>query len=187
VKNLIFLAFIIFSSAALATSGEHHEEGIPVKLITYQFINVGLIAIGLIYFLREGIKKTFLERRAGYLVAAEKAETARKLAENERSNMEHRLTNLEETAAERIARARAEAADLKKQLIQEAEALSQRLKVESEQSAKAEIAKAKKEIREEIIRQAMEMTRTHIEKQVSPEDHVRLQNNFIQNIQVGQK
>ena len=185
-KQLLIFTLFMSSAVALGAGGEHHD-GVPVKMIIYQLINVTLIVVGLIYFLKDGVKKSFLDRRASYLAAAEKAETARKAAELERSTMAQRLSSLENTAEESISRARAEAADLKKQMIQEADALSKRLKSEAEQSAKAEVLRAKKEIREELIKQAMETTKAQVEKQVSPEDHTRLQNNFIQNIQVVQK
>lgn len=186
-KNLILFTLILSPMLAIAAGGEHHEGGVPVKTIIYQVINVGLIVVGLIYFLKEGVRKAFKERQATYLAAAQKAEAARKAAENERAEMSQRLSHLENTASESIARARAEAVDLKKQIITEAENLSKRLKDDAAQTAHAEVMRAKKEIRESLIKQATETAKEQIEQQVSAADHERLQSNFIQNIQVVQK
>lgn len=190
-KNIIFFGLLLLSVGALAASGEHggdhHAEAIPVKLITYQAINVLIIVIGMIYFLKDGIRKAFKERQANYMIAAQKAEAARKEAEDQRLMMQQKLTHIESTAEESVARARAEAADMRNQIINEAKSLSQRIKAEAEQSAQAEILRAKKEIREDLIKKAIVMTKEQVEKQVSAADHERLQTNFIQNIQVVQK
>lgn len=188
-KNIIFFGLLLLSVGALAADGggEHHAEGVPVKLVTYQAINMAIIVIGLIYFLKDGVRKAFKERQASYLVAAQKAEAARKEAEDQRLMMMQKISHIENTATESVARARAEAVDMKNQIINEAKSLSQRIKSEAEQSAQAEILRAKKEIRESIIKQAMDLTKDQVEKQVSAADHERLQSNFIQNIQVVQK
>lgn len=185
--NLMLLTLILSPVLAFAAGGEHHEGAVPVKTIIYQVINVGAIVAGLIYFLKDGVREAFKERQATYLVAAQKAEAARKAAEAERSEMAQRLSHLENTASESITRARAEAVDMKKQIITEAENLSRRLKEDAAQTAQAEVMRAKKEIRESLIKQATEAAKEQIEHQVSAADHERLQSNFIQNIQVVQK
>ena len=191
-KYFLSVIFTLSSLAAWAQEhGGHGEEGghdgIPTKIIIYQTINVVLLIIGMIYFLREPLKKYFQERRSLFLSEAKKAEAARKAAEQERMDIQVRLSKLESTADESIERARAEAADMKKQLIAEAEALSKRIREEAQEAARLEAEKAKNQIREALIKESLETARTQLTARVTPEDHQRLQSHFINNIQAVQK
>ena len=98
-----------------------------------------------------------------------------------------RLSKLESTADESISRARAEAADMKRQMVADAEALSKRLREEAASAAKLEVERAKNELRETLIHESLEAARTQLSSKVTAEDHKRLQSDFIQNIQAGQK
>lgn len=185
---LVFLGQVALanSEAAAAHGGEHHIE-IPVKLVIYQSINVGAMLIGLFILLRKPVQAYFKEKRENFLSAAKKAEAARKAAEDERMQIQTRLSKLESTADESVARARAEAADMKKQILADADAMSKRLRDEAASAAKMEVERAKKELREMLITESLEASRQQLSSKVTAEDHQRLQTDFIQNIQVGQK
>lgn len=185
-KSILFL-LILLSSSLLFAAGAGHEGGVPTNLIIYQTINVTLIVIGLIYFLKEPVRKTFKDRHSQYIAAAQKAEIERKHAELALKEVKEKLENLNKTEMESISRARAEASDLKMQIIKEAEISSQKIKMEASESAKHEFAKAKKEIRNSMIIEAIKLSKNQIEQQVSSDDHQRLQQQFIQNIQVVQQ
>ncbi len=184
-----YLPFVILLLTQLAQAAEHEasHEGIPTKKILYQAINFILLIGGMIYFLREPLKKYFHEKRADYLTAATKAEAARKAAENERMEMQVRLTKLESTADESIAQARIEAAEMKKQLIAEAEILSERIRKEAEIAAKFESERAKNHLREELIKDSLEMAKSQLQSKVTADDHKRLQSEFLSNIQGVQR
>lgn len=189
-KYLLTSLIMTVSLAALAAEehGAHGEAlAIPVKLVTYQTINVVIMVIGLYYFLREPVRKYFADKRATYLSAAQKAESARKAAENERMQIEVRLSKLESTADESVARARAEAADMKKQLVAEAEALSKRIRDEAQESARIEIEKAKTHLREALIKESLEIAKAQVSSKLTADDHKRLQSDFISHIQAVQK
>jgi F-type H+-transporting ATPase subunit b len=178
-----------FSLVSLAEEHAAHGEAhaIPTKLIAYQTLNVVLMIVALVYFLKEPVRKFFLDKRSLFLSAAQKAEAARKAAEDEHAQIKVRLTKLESTADESVVRARAEAADMKKQLIAEAEVLSKRIRQEAEEAARNEVEKAKNQLRESLIRESLEMAKSQLASKVTPEDHKRLQTEFISNIQAVQK
>ncbi len=186
------LPIFVLTMAAIANASEAgggHEGAIevPVKLVTYQAINVVLMFAGLIYFLKDGVKKYFVEKRELFLASANKAEAARKSAEQEHMQIQVRLSQLESTADESVSRARAEAADMKKQLIAEAEALSKKIKEEAALAAKLEVEKAKRDLRASLVQDSIESARTNLNTKVSSDDQQRLQSNFISNIQAVQK
>jgi F-type H+-transporting ATPase subunit b len=186
--GILFLSYVAqaVEEAHHAAGGEHHEA-IPVKLITYQAINVGAMLIGLAIVLKKPLQNYFKEKKATFLSAAQKAEAARKTAETERMQIQTRLEKLESTADESVSRARAEAADMKKQLISEAEAMSKRIRDEAAAAAKMEVDRAKVQLREALIKEALEVSRQNLSSKVTADDHKRLQTDFIQNIQAVQK
>lgn len=189
-RFVVIISLLFFTSLQVLASGNTHsvsgDHEIPVKVIIYQTINVSILFAGLFYFLKKPVKNFFLEKKTQYILAAEKAQSAKFAAEQENLAIQVKLTKLESTADESIMRARAEAADLKNNLVNEAQLLSQRIKLEAENAAKNEIEKAKNKIREELIIESMKLARTQVKTIVSKEDHRRLQNEFIESINAVQ-
>lgn len=186
-KQLITMTTLILAAASVAYGAGGEHGAVPTTLITYQAINVIIMFAALIYFTKAGVRKFFQEKRAAYLSAAQKSEAARKAAEDEHTQIQARLSKLENTADESVARARAEAADMKKQLISEAETLSKRIREEAEQSARLEVQRAKSQLRESLIKDSVEAAKGQLGTKVSAEDQKRLQSDFISNIQAVQK
>lgn len=187
-KLLSFVGLILISTLVFANEhggGAGHDE-IPLKTIMYQSINVTILFAGLFYFLKNPVKSFFKEKKELFLSAAQKAQEAKAAAEEEHLAIQVKLTKLESTADESISRARAEAADLKKQLIQEAHTISKRIKSEAEAAAKLEIEKAKNKLREDMILEATKLARAQFVAGVSADDHKRLQGDFIDNIKAVQ-
>lgn len=181
----ISLTILLFSIRVFAADA-HHGGGLDaatIKTIVYQTINVGILVGALIYFLRKPTREFFAEKRASYLKEAQKAEAARRAAEEERQQIKARLHKLEVTADESISRARAEAAEMRNQMIAAAQALSQRIKEEARLSAILEVEKAKRNLREQMISEAIEAARQQMGTKVSVADHARLEGEFISNIQ----
>lgn len=188
-KQILPLLILFTAGAAWAAApgGHGDDHAIPFKLVGYQTFNVVLMFAGLIYFLKTPVKTFFAQKRENYLAEAKKAEAARKAAEQERADIQARLNKLETTADESVARARAEAADLRKSLIAEAEALSKRIRDEAQSAAKQEADRARHQLRDELIKESLQIARQQLSQKVTPDDHKRLQANFIHNIQAVQK
>jgi F0F1-type ATP synthase membrane subunit b/b' len=193
-SNLLFriLPLVLFAFAASANEGGHgeHSAGLDehtIKTIIYQAINVCALVAGLIYFLKVPVQKFFTEKKAEYVAAANRAQQARKLAEEEHLQIQIRLNKLESTADESVSRAKAEAAEMKNQLIHEASAISKRIREEAILAAKLEVEKAKHQLRDELIKEAFIQAKENLESKVSLEDHTRLQGEFINNIQAAQR
>src|SRR5258708_1077961 len=89
-----------------------HAAGIP-KVVYYQALNLGILVIVLIYFLRDKIKAFFAQRGHDFHQAVEKAHAVKHEAESKHKDIKERLQQLSDSAAENIARAHAEAEQLK--------------------------------------------------------------------------
>jgi F-type H+-transporting ATPase subunit b len=184
-NQIIVIAIILVGTAVQASTDTGHQE-VPIRTMIYQTINVALLFAGLFYFLKNPIKQMFKEKKETFVAYAEKAKQARVAAEQENMEIQVRLTRLESTAEESILRAKAEAADLKLQLIAEANEISRRIKQDSEASVRLEIEKAKVILREKMIKQSTQMARAQMGSKVSHEDHKRLQGDFIESIKAVQ-
>lgn len=172
--------------AAFANEGGHGAaQGLDahtIKTMIYQAINIAILVGALIYGLKASIKEFFKQKQASFLSTAEKAKAARVQAEEEHAQIKIQLTKLESTTHETISRARADAAQMRHQMLQEAEAMSKRIQQEAEQAAALEIAKAKASLRDQMIVQATILAEEALKQKVSTEDHKRLQGDFIRNV-----
>lgn len=185
-QNLIIILLTLLVTVIASAAGGH-GEGIPTTMITYQTINVAVIVVGLIWLLKKPVAEHFRVRRETYLLAANKAAETLKIAEKEMAEIEARLKKLETTAQDSIVRARAEAADLRKAIIKEAEETSQRIRSEAQITTMMEVTKAKDQLRAELVNKAIQQTREQLGSQVTGEDHERLQWRFVEQIQVVEK
>ena len=187
-KNIILLTLISsFAFAAEHGGAEQGLEGQTLKTIIYQAVNIIIIFAALIYFMKKPLSDFFKNKRQAFMHEAEKASVAKKAAEVEQISLKNKLSILESTAAESASRARAEAADMKNAIIKEAQFLSEKIKNEASGAAKLEIEKAKSQLKEQMIKEAMELSRSQLAQKVSREDHLRLQGEFLSNIQAVEK
>ena len=176
----LYAVVMLASDWALA-----HESGTPqlgeheLKTLIYQSINVTLLVLGLIYFARKPVQKYFEQKRDSFLQIALKAQSAKEQAENDRIDIEVRLTKLKSTSEETLSKAKAEAAELKKQLIAEAEALSQRMKAEAQSTVRVEIERAKASLRTQMIAGAASLAEGELGKKMTPELQSQLAGDFI--------
>jgi F-type H+-transporting ATPase subunit b len=189
-RTVPFLLLLLRAVSAMANEGGgHHGEAEldehTIHTIIYQCINVAMIAVGLVYFLRKPVREYFQGKHNSYVHAAEKAMAAQRRAEEERMHVEVQLAKLESTHQESIERAKAEAADLRNALIQEAREFSKRLQQETQAAAQLEIEKAKQALRQQIIQESFVLAQSQIKTAVSSEDHARLNKDFIQNIETA--
>ena len=177
---------LMSASLALAAGGGHGGgHGLDehtIKMMIYQAINVGILFVALVYFLKDGVRSFFKDKHAAFLATAEKAQAAKRQAEAEHAQIQTQLTTLENTTNESVSRAKAEAADLRNQLVQEAQALAKKIQAEAQLAAQVEVSRARSTLREQIILEATKLAKETIQQKVSGEDHKRLQGDFIQNI-----
>lgn len=185
-KALIINILFILPALAFANSGEHHE-GIPWETIGYQTVNVIILLGIIVYFGTKPIKEFFTNKKTQFLAAAEQSVKIRKAAEEAHDDIKVKLNKLESTADESVERAKADAADLIKQMLAEAESLAKKIKIDTESAANIEIERAKTHLREQLIQESLMMARKQLEAKVSNEDHKRLQGDFINNIQAVQQ
>lgn len=165
---------------AEAAHGAH--EGIPWQSIFVQSFNFFLLLALLAYLLRKTVKAHFAHRANDYKQMVERADAARREAEQGKKDIESRLNKLESGASDGLNRAKAEAAELKAKLQAEAKDLSQKIEVEAKRSAQVELEKAKDELRRELLDSALQASHLTLKTSLNANEQKRLQNEFVDKI-----
>jgi F-type H+-transporting ATPase subunit b len=155
----------------------HHVDGVP-KVVIWQAINLIILFSVLIYYTKAKIQSFFIEKRSGYLKAAEKSKKLQIEAEKNLLDIKHKLDLLSSYTEENIARVRAEAADLKKSMIADATEAAKRVRDEAKNSAEVEALKAHRMVKNKAISESMKLARQVLTKDIGKEDHQKLQNDF---------
>lgn len=170
--------------AVFAGDGDPGEaHGIPA-FVGLQAINFILFAALLFFFLRKPVASFFSGRKNAYRDALAKAQAARAEAEFKRQDIQARLDQLEATAEQTMITARAEAEALKAQIIAEAQKMAQHLRKEAQMTAQTEAERAKQGLRDELLAQAVELSRKMLSEKMAEPDQKRLQSESLEKIQV---
>ncbi|MFN8846678.1 MAG: hypothetical protein ACK5V3_15425 [Bdellovibrionales bacterium] len=174
---IIINLLMVFSSSAAIAAGAH-GDGVPT-VVFWQAANLAILFTGLYFLAGKKVKTFFSSKREDFLASANKSKKIREEAEAKVNEISLRLQKLESSAAESVERARAESADMKKQLITEANALASRIKSEASEAAKSETLRAQRELHKAVANEAVSMAREVLKKDTSQSDQAKLQDQFV--------
>ncbi len=186
-KVLVFILIMMGAMAfANAAEGGHAEEahahGVP-KVVLWQAINLALI-FGYGYYKFGGkVRDLFNERSRFFLNEAQKSKSIQEEAEKKLLDIKHKLSVLESTADESVERAKAEAADLRKQLEHEAKAFAEKIRREAESAAQIEIQNARRTLHQEVVSESLKQAKELMKKDMGQPDQQRLQDQFSKQIE----
>jgi F-type H+-transporting ATPase subunit b len=184
-KLLLFTALAFAEEAHQAAAvGGHDAHAIPWSSIFVQAFNFGLLLVVLFFLLRKSVAAHFENRAKEYAQLVERAEMARKQAEKSHSEIKERLAKLESTAEQSVRTAQTEAEELKGRMITEAKSISDKLEAEAKRSVAVELDKAKAELRRELLARALDASRDSFKKNLGSTEQKKLQNEFVEKIQV---
>lgn len=155
-KSIGLVAFFLAAVSLAASGGEHHDEGhIPLEQIGWQAANLGILLTALFFFLKKSMVEAFANRRSDFIAQSEKTKSSLKEAETALSDIKERLAKLESGEKSALSTAQHEATVLAANIVKDAEALSEKMKKDAELTIKNELEKAKREINEAILNQAL--------------------------------
>lgn len=162
---LICLAgFLLISSGAAAAGGGHAGDvgHIPFDKIGWQAANLGILLIGIFYVIKTPLVEAFKARQKNYIEQSEKTKSSLKDAEAALIEEKTKLMDLEAGEKSALEHARREADLLKAQLISDAVAAAEKIKLEAEIAIKRELSKAKASINSAILNQALATAATSL-------------------------
>lgn len=158
-KTIVSISILLMTALACASSAEHAvghgEDAIPFGKIGIQALNLGILLVALIYFVRKSIVEVFKQRQAAFNEQSQKTAIALKQAEAELKEIKEKLSVLESSEASSIQAAQIEAEKTKAKMVHEATAQAEKLKADVSLIINAEVYKAKNEIRNQIIEKSI--------------------------------
>lgn len=163
--------------------GDHHAE-IPWGSIGVQAFNFGLLIVLLAVLLRKAVKAHFAGRAQSYKDLVDRAENARREAQRNKDEMQKRLENLEASAQNNVAKARAEAEELRNRLMTEAKELTHKMEEETKRATAVELEKAKAHLRKDLLEKALAASNEFLKKGLGSSEQKKLQNEFAEKIEV---
>ena len=192
--NLLFstlVASVIVPVVAFAAEHEeageaaaHEAQGIPTS-VYLQGINFVIFAALGFYFLHKPTKAFFYHRREKFHAALKKAAAAKAEAEARKNEIRERLATLESSSAKTLADARTEAQAMSAKILQDAADISKNFREEANRTAQAEIARAKSELRDELLNQSLTLSKKIMSEKMVEPDQKRLQSEFVEKISSG--
>jgi F-type H+-transporting ATPase subunit b len=127
-----------------------------------------------------------LTKRNQFLEAQERAQGVLRQAEHEHHEVKTRFDKLKITREESLSKAKADANDLRSQILLDAQSLAAKLKSEAQLSAKIEIERAKFQLKQQLVREAFELSKKDLSSKATSDDQRKLQQDFISKVQVVQ-
>lgn len=173
----ILIKFLVQAQASFAESG-HHSGQIPTDAIFWQIVNLTVLFSVAGYFLWPKAVAYFRNRKLNFIELAEKSKNLRERAESELVKMKHDLDKLEGERENSLKKAQADALDLKESLMREAHQQSRKLKEETRLQLLADADRLNRQIKRDMINEALKQSRNLLKKDVSDGDHKKLQNDF---------
>lgn len=158
-------------------AGEHHGPS-PWGLV-YPIINFALYSFILWKYAWPAVRDYLADRRANTVAALEAAKAVKAEAEALKSEFDAKLRHLEEDAkrarAEVLATAELEA----KNLVDQARKSAERIRNDARLVADEEVARARRELREESATLVARLAGEIVSKQVGPADQTRFVTEFV--------
>ena len=164
---------------------EHGGSSItPAKLkdLFWRTVNFIALLIILIKFLAKPIGNALAGRRQQVINELETLQEKRNAAERSYKEFEARLAGMEKEMEGIVQRAIAQAENEKTKILADAEKAAEDIKRQAEAAIQAEIVEAKRALRNEVADQAAVMAEELIKKNLTPEDQVKITEQYLDRI-----
>jgi F-type H+-transporting ATPase subunit b len=168
-----------------AAEGEHGSKTFSRdKLMDffYRVINFIALVIILVYFLAKPIGNALAGRQQQVIDELETLQEKRDTAESSYKEFESRLAGMEKEMEVIVERAIAQAENEKAKIIEDAEKAAEDIKRQAEAAVQAEIVDAKRLLKDEIADQAAAMAEELIVKNLTPEDQVKITEQYLDRV-----
>jgi F-type H+-transporting ATPase subunit b len=182
--KLLFQFAVAFAEEAGHGVAHADPHAIPWGSLFVQAFNFIFLFALLVFLLRKTVSAHFANRAKEYMQLVERAESARQEAEKGRTEIANRLSKLEQSAQGTAQQARSEAEELRARMLEEAKNLSAKLEEEAKRTTAVELEKAKADLRSELLQRALSISTESLKKNLGTSEQKKLQNEFVEKIQV---
>lgn len=184
-----------FQWVSILYAQEHRQEGSQpghgggggLKETIFKWVNLGVLAGALVFFLRKPLQE-FLEGRAGGIKRSlEEAKSARENAERELAIVHSKLNRLEQEVASLRAAAAAEAEAEQKRILDAARGEARLIVSSAHDEVSQLIRRAQKELREYAAAIVIQLADQKIRSEIRSENHRTLFRQFVDSMKTMEK
>lgn len=180
---LVFVVFTaLFASFAIASSGggEHGAE-VTGWLITdsYRVMNFAVLAAGLFFLLRKPATEFFKSRTTDIEKQLSELNAKKNAAEVALAEYNEKLALLENETDKIVAQYIEQGEASKKRILEEAKKAAVKLEEQAQRNIAYEFGKAKKQLQDEVISQALDKAEEIVKKSISSDDQEKLVDEYL--------
>jgi len=183
-KFLVFVSVLLAAGAAFASGGgEHHADG--GALLTdflWRCLNFAVTFGLLVYFVTKPLRNGLANRRQGIADNLAAAEAMKSEAEAKFAEYDRKLSQATGEIEDIYQQIRREGELEKERILSEAKQMATKIKADAENAAALEVARARRELREEASRMAVEIAEELLRKKFTKKDQTRLVDEYIQKV-----
>ncbi len=187
----LVLGLTVVVAGAAEGGGEHHkslytllaEDPMPLlKDFLWRVLNLAVLLWILIRFAGKPVREFFAGRRESIRKGIEEAREAKAAAEKIYKEYQERLAGLDDELRRIEEKAQLEAEREKARMRQETEELVAKLRQQARQMAEQEVTSAKRRLRDEAARLALEVAEKLVRENVSEDDRKRMVENYLKEV-----
>ena len=183
IVTLILAALLagVADGAWASSGGEAAPKGWTAT-DTYRVMNFAVLALGLFLLLRKPVSQALDSRITGIREQLSDLEARKKKAESELVSYEKKLTELDREAEKIIAEYVKSGQEAKERILKEAESAAGKLEAQARRNIEHEFSQAKIKLQQEIMEKAIAKAEGIIRRQMTPQDHERLVEDYLKKV-----
>jgi F-type H+-transporting ATPase subunit b len=200
----ILLAMLLTAGSVCASSSDHesavqtseHESDVSTSehegtghaskgweaTDTYRIINFVVLAVALIIIIKKWVVPLFRDRIKGIRDELEDLEARKKEAEEKLAHYKERLADMEKEAEKIVESYIEQGKEAHTRIIDEARASAEKLEANAQRQIENAFQRARAEIREAIIEEAMAKAEAAIRKNISADDQAKLVDEYLEKV-----
>ncbi len=147
--------------------------------VAYQAVNLTILLLVLVYYLKQPVKNFLIERRA--IIGNEIDDAQKAIAEAKKIHAEYeeKLKHLDAEIKSLKESIREQGEVERKEILKQAELASEKIRAEARESIELESARARRAIQSQAIELALDIAEDLIRQHLSPSDKERMIENFV--------
>lgn len=182
VPLLVLLILVGLTVCLASEGGSESTSGREIWDMVWRVINFAILVALLWKLLADRIKKYFVDRRVEIAEMLEEAEKAKRDAENQYTEYQKKLENVEQDISEIREAIMGELENEKARIIEEGKSAADRIVEQAKWSAEQEVLKAKKQLRNQVVDMAADMAASLVTKSMTTDDQRKIVEEYLDKV-----
>ncbi len=140
----------------------------------FPYVNLAIFLFLFVKLFKDPLKTSFSGKKADFVKALEEANSAKEEAMAKQKELNDRLAALDSELEGMRSRAKAQAEDEARRIVEHASSLADNLKKEAERIAQTEVANARREMREDIIESVRKQVAARLKTELDGAKHLEV-------------